>query len=407
MSQSQINKFLSTFHFVLLISGYQLATSLLLPVTSNVEGISRTVTVPYRGFMLFIALLVILFNVKKKLLISFPLRILAFYWFILMLRIISDFYLRSDVFIYTSEKTRLWLYIFAIILLPTFAIIKSYKEINFHYAAIWIYCLTLLTLGLSFFSNDLMQTAGEQRVSMNAGLATISSGHLGASGIILTLYFLFYGSRKTILSYGFLSIGMLISTITLLRAGSRGPVLALMVVISLWVLAHSKHLIRNISILILLFLIVLLFFDNIQSLIGQISPIMQARLAREDHIGSRFLLYSEAFNIIRNNPLVGKQFALFPAPGYFIYCHNIILDSLIGMGVIGGISIIYLITIAFKYTYKLIESRNPDFWLGLLLIQRVIYNMVSSSIYFSELFTILLAIVIFKYRYVIINPNKI
>jgi len=54
MKYNKINTFLVTLNFVLMFIGYQLATSLFLPVSSDIEGISRTVTVPYRAFALLI-----------------------------------------------------------------------------------------------------------------------------------------------------------------------------------------------------------------------------------------------------------------------------------------------------------------------------------------------------------------
>ena len=73
-NRSKINIFLSTLNFVLCFVGYQLATSLFLPISSDLEGISRTVTVPYRAFALFISFQIIFLNIRRKLLFYFVTR---------------------------------------------------------------------------------------------------------------------------------------------------------------------------------------------------------------------------------------------------------------------------------------------------------------------------------------------
>jgi peptidoglycan/LPS O-acetylase OafA/YrhL len=98
MLRSKINTFFSTLNFVLVFVGYQLATSLFLPVSSDMEGISRTVTVPYRAFALLISLLVILLNLKKRVgKTPLALKVLWVYWFALIICIFYDTNIRIDV----------------------------------------------------------------------------------------------------------------------------------------------------------------------------------------------------------------------------------------------------------------------------------------------------------------------
>src|SRR5690554_6007945 len=100
ISKNKLNIFFSTLNFVLVFIGYQLATSLFLPVSSDLEGISRSVTIPYRAFALLISIFVIILNFKRKSKkTSLVLVILGIYWIALIIRIFYDSVLRSDVFI--------------------------------------------------------------------------------------------------------------------------------------------------------------------------------------------------------------------------------------------------------------------------------------------------------------------
>src|SRR5690554_3266895 len=115
VSIKNINSFLSTLNFVLCFVGYQLTTSLFLPFSHDIEGASMTVTVPYRAFALLITLLVIFLNIKKRVRkSSFAMKILWLYWIALIIRIFYDTNIRNDIHI--TDTSRLWLYIFGIIL---------------------------------------------------------------------------------------------------------------------------------------------------------------------------------------------------------------------------------------------------------------------------------------------------
>ena len=75
----KLNIFLSTLFFVLCIVGYQFVTTIFLPVNSDIDDISKSVTVPYRAFMLIVMLLIFFINYKKNNnSSSLPLKILIF-----------------------------------------------------------------------------------------------------------------------------------------------------------------------------------------------------------------------------------------------------------------------------------------------------------------------------------------
>ena len=49
-------------------------------------------------------------------------------------------------------------------------------------------------------------------------------------------------------------------------------------------------------------------------------------------------------------------------------------------------------------SYYLINTKNPNYWICLLLIQQIISNMVSSAIYYNQLLSVLLVFVFVNFR---------
>src|SRR5690554_4933488 len=126
---NRYNIFFSTLNFVLMFIGYQLATSLFLPVSSDIEGISRTVTVPYRAFALLVSLIVILLNYRNKIGQShLAIKVLLFFWIALIIRIFYDTNVRFDINL--KDTSQLWLYVFGIVLPAMYSVIKSYRAVD-------------------------------------------------------------------------------------------------------------------------------------------------------------------------------------------------------------------------------------------------------------------------------------
>lgn len=399
---SKLNTFLSTLNFVLCFVGYQLATSLLLPTSSDLEGISRTVTVPYRAFALIISLLVIFLNIKRKPeKTHLALKVLWVFWLALIIRIFYDTNIRTDVQI--GSTMQLWLYIFGIVLPAMFSVLKSYQVIDLNKALKWVFTGTVITMLLSLFNNSSLLMRADEitgRVDANLALNTIGFGHIGTSGILLSLFLLSKGGSGLIKKV-FLITVVLLSSFIMIRSGSRSPVVALVVVMLFWMFARGKNIVLGFSFTLIVALSIILFIDPILNLMGGISPVMESRLRAgiyENYSSGRDLLYAEAWNAFLDSPIFGKQFALFNYFGEFIYSHNIILDALMGLGLIGGLALIYILWISLKSSYRLIKIDDTEFWICLLLIQQIVMNMFSGAFYYNQLLNVLLVFIFLYYN---------
>ena len=93
-----INIFLSTLNFILFFVGYELIVSIFIPASLTEASASQIITIPYRGMALFISLLVILINFRIKL-INIPsgLKMLLFFWIILIIRMFYDIFIDTEI----------------------------------------------------------------------------------------------------------------------------------------------------------------------------------------------------------------------------------------------------------------------------------------------------------------------
>lgn len=405
MNKTNINTTLSTLNFILIFIGYQFVTTLFLPVSSDIEDISQQITIPYRAFALILSLTIIFINFREtKENFSIPLRVFLFFWVILIIRIFYDTNLRNDVKI--DDMTQLWLYIFGIILPLIFSIIKSYKYINLNFALNAIFLICTIILIVTLFSNQALFVGDidEGRQNANIALNTITFGHLGVTTVILGLFKL---GNKELSNFRKLLIILVIviGFFAMLRAGSRGPFFALGVVLFFWLFSKGKNFVKGFLIVLLFLAIIATFINPILDFIGYISPLMEERVRLsifEGDSSERDPLYAAALNHFINNPFLGNQFALFEKVGLyegngtFIYSHNIILDAFMGMGIVGGLSMLYFLLNALKLCYRNIGSDDYSFWISLILIQQITSDMLSGAFYYDPLLS---ALLVFHFLY--------
>lgn len=393
MNITKINVYLSTLSFILCIIGYSLATTLFLPSSSDLQSVSQSVTIPYRALALFVMLMVIFLNFKKRILpVPLPLLVLIFYWFFLIIRIFADIYLRTDHFL--TDTSQLWLYVFGICLAGLYSTMKGFDNINTEKALYFVWLGVILMLTLTLFSNQalLSNTDNELRIDANVALNTISYGNYGVLGLLLSIFILI---NKNINKYlkTFALISIVLCVYSILRSGSRGPILAFLFVILFWFFSKGKNVKVGLVILSLSFFVLYLLQDFILSLMGKIAPVIEIRL-RESLEGGvddgRSRLYDNAINIFVDHPFFGHQFAIFDGEGGYAYAHNLILDSLMALGVLGGLAMVYLIFMALKKCYNNIHQNKTYYWVSLVLLQQISILMVSGTFYQDQLLSVLL-----------------
>lgn len=403
----KLKVFFSTLNIVLVLIGYQFISTFF-AATISTEG-SQFITIPYRVVTIFVSLIVIFLNFREKFKLQLVLKILFIYWILLLSRFFYDVYYRTDLMLDSVKVFQTWSYMLLFGLLPTIAIIKSSKYINLDKALLFTYILAAISVILSFISNTEFTEATDIRLGSSEALNSISTGHLGLTTFILSLYLLSQRRFGIIYKIAVIFITIL-SFILLMRAGSRGPLLSLMCLLAVYIFGHSKHKINNLLVLSIFFIIGWLTIDYILEGIKSISPILHERLLYRQEAGQfddRNPLYQYAWESFLQNPIIGKNFAVYTNYGWFIYAHNVFLDSIMQLGIIGGILITYLLWKSVSKTINLISTGSSCFWLGLLLIQLISKIMVSGSFYTEPAISCLIALlfsldnknILYQYQY--------
>lgn len=387
MNNTKVNSFFSTLSVIVVLFGYQFVTTLF--GSSITTDTSRLVTVPFRMFALAVLIITWILNRNTKS-NSNSLRILWIYWTLLLFRMFVDFYLRTDIPPISSDQRNVILLLtLSQSLIPSIVFSKCYKYIDFDKLLTWSFLLTSATVLIAMFINTSAFLTGEvatgERLQANAALNSISTGTLGLMAIIVAVALL--RKRKIpLIPRLFVLLMIFLDLVFTLRAGSRGPLLSGGVVALFAILSMTKNKVANVSLLLVAGIILWLLMGYLESIVNDISPVLYERLygkTMEDQLYGRDNLYSLAFSYFLESPIWGKYFALYMG-GDMVWVHNIFLDSLLQLGIIGFVLILMIIIRSCNKVLSIGEAKASYFWLALLLISGISGAMVSSTFYANE-----------------------
>ena len=405
MNNSKINSFLSTLNFTLIFVGFFFVTLLFLPSNTTDTSIVRNVSIPYRAFTLALSLLVAFLCFGSRDRTKFPLSYLLFicFWILYIIRIAFDSFLRIDT-VYLTDNTPVWAYIFGICIPLIISISISYKFIDLDRAFSWILNFSGIIFLLIVFKNSNIlggaPEVNEIRHQANIAISSISFGNFGAMVSILGYAAITKKtSSKYLKLYAFFLI--LIGLFFVLRAGSRGPIFGLLSVFLFLTYGRNKNILNSIFFLFLSIVALMLTFEFILNWIGSISPLLEMRIRSsfgEDGLGSRTIYYSTALEQFLENPIFGSKYLIVFENGKTDYVHNIFLDALLATGIIGFLALIYFLFVGLVKSRNLLMINHPHSWLGLLLIQQIIFNMFSGAFYLNPTLSALLTIILLKFK---------
>jgi O-antigen ligase len=340
------------------------------------------VSVPYRAFYFFICVLTIFhFKWGNKIKIIFvPILIFIFLY---LFRSLFD-----SISLYGSVKMFLvdyWLFAFLVGFLPIFPLLFKINLATLERTKLILFILAIFVniLGFSYNYASFSQESVGGRFLANETLNQISYGQTGVVLIIMFLSFFFNKDFKwKIFMFPFLGLGL----INVALAGSRGPMIELLLVVVFYALINFKKIgVKNIffSVVFLIslgfyFSEYLIFFDTV------FDRIQETKLNQGSESEERFFLFQDAFARFMENPLFGYR-----AIG--VYPHNLILESFMALGIFGGLLMIIITLIAFRNCFVLIRIKHTN-WIGLIFLMYVVSTFISGSIWNSFEFWSLLGL---------------
>lgn len=385
----KINCFLSNLNLIVSLIGYVVFTSIMFPIVGDISE-TTSLTVPFRLFTLILALIVILLNIRVKLNTPRGVKVFFFFWVLVIIRMLFDLEF-SEFVIPLQFRQRLWLYSIGLTFVPMISIVKSARNIDMDICMKWIYILLSISLIITFFL-QVDNSSMDERISGSIALDSISFSNSAVFLVILSLYYLINGKNKTIRSKIVFCFILLLSLYTALRAGSRGPIVSLIVVVTFWYISKDHNILRALIKFAVIVGLFLISFKIILGLISKISPVLASRfdiaLGGDDlSMLNRYESYEWFISEIIENPILGSHFARLQHGMFPGYAHNLFLDILLGFGIIGLAVFLYVLVKAVNTTRKSI-IKDQNYWIGLLMLQSLILSISSGAYYTNPILNI-------------------
>lgn len=303
-----------------------------------------------------------------------------------LMRLIVDLLIKDiDQPIYTNNYTGVFLFVNAVflpfIMINKFDVkILNFKKVQIVSGCILLFCV-LISLYNFFYTIDSLLSSKDGRMNANLSLDSISLGHMGVSAFIFGIFL--YSNYKIkkhycYLSFFVMSLGVVVSLI----AGSRGPIVALIICSLTYLYASSKKVF--LFLLASIFLFLFLFYGqlneflmenyNIYSL-QRIGHAFQSINDLESTLGSRSNIYKTSIDSFLGSPLFGSSFVIKGA-----YVHNSVIEAFMATGIIGGCFFLIALLINILQVIRLVKEYPQYIFIALLSMQYIIFSMFSRSL---------------------------
>lgn len=393
---NRLYSFVAILYVFLSLLGYQLATTLFLPVSTDAEVVSSMVTYPYRIIVFTLAFILIVTSPveKVKSINRTVVTVYAVFMVVYFMRILLDIYDR-DVFVLPEFRRTVLQYMFVAMIPAIWATIRSANYIDFERLNQWLMyggvALMLLTI---LNQNSLIAIEYDE---MTRERSNVAMGSLNLGYSCVTCFIIFFswlvshknGKRIWKLIIVFF---MLVSIVVMLRAASRGPFVTFVAILLFYVFSRMKNKIVGFFVILSIGLLVWVNMSIILEWLGNVSPLMGQRMAAsiyEEDSSGRDNLFANAIDIFLQNPIIGKQFVL--DTGF--YTHNSILDVMIGLGSIGALVWVSIIWKDFKYSYQNILNKSSLMAISLISLLGIIQGFFSGAMYINHKLVICVMIV--------------
>ena len=363
-------KYLQILLIPLVLLGFELISFYI----SSTSFDSNTISLIYRSTFVLICFIII-FNCSFKKNILKQNYTLFGFWFLYLIRATYDSLLNTDIS--ESMMFLFWTYSFFLCLIPMITLLASINVATINFAKKVFFFMAALVNVLSIINNFSAISLGLfSRYSSNIVLNSITYGQIGLALVIMSFSYFINSKKNRIIYILFFLLGLT----NLIVAGSRGPILALVVVILFYIWANKRTI--KFRFFIILSIIVFYFLTQINYFI-QISNIV-GRIESTNLDEQRFYLYTDAWTRFLNSPFLGNN-------AITEWAHNIFFGSLEVLGIIGGVLIFVIYRNAIKRSFLLVKLISTN-WIALLLIMQLVSALVSGSIWNSIVLWPLLAL---------------
>lgn len=367
--------------FLLIIIGYPIAAGL--SICFEIE--SNLISIFYRAVVLLGAGILIVSRCSTRTLrVNYKVLIGASFFIYYTLRLFLEWLLNPGGS--KIDWNDFWTFLLLVCLVPALPFLckKSIPDENFAPSAGMVIGIAGLVLNFySILQNSMMPAqdllfAGRLESDR---LNPIAYGHLAATTALLGIWTVLINRKLSILAF----IATIVGILGIIASGSRGPVLSFMVCIIVILIRsnfRSTRLFMSTVVFFMAYLVylILAFDGNSIYIFERIGDSMFSDSARSE-------IYTGAYYSFLDNMLFGTGYP------FETYPHNIILEAFMASGLLGGLLITATLATGLMAAVKNLKDNRLS-WISILFIQYLLFSMVSSSIYYSNILWMLWACVV-------------
>jgi hypothetical protein len=389
------------------VSGYPMIASL--PIALSLD--TRLVTLPYRGFVVLLSLGILALAGLSRRRATAPVRVrlcLAMACVVLGLRFVNDVFVLGTSTQHNQSAAEFALFFGGVTLLPAVALfipmrVSLERKVFFALLAFGVATVACATLAMAASSDAVNLALRADREGLNA----ISYATTGAV-LLLLLRALPKQSRSTVRAWLLIACGVALALVPLFTAASRGPVLSMLVALSIGHITASRRRWRALVTVLAVATAMAMATSDLIDLVEDSSDsvAIARRLSdiREDQsTEERLIILSSSWNVFVNNPLLGGAIV---EPILKSYPHNILLEALMVGGIPFGLLILLLVaSTAVKAVQLQTNSAEQPFrrFTGMFVIFTLSMCMLSGSLYSSPEFW---AVVAFSFSLRTLRPHN-
>lgn len=261
----------------------------------------------------------------------------------------------------------------------------SEKSFRFFWISLTIGLIIAYFMAIEDYELDIYNL----RFDANSTVNSIIYGQMGCALGLISI-FGFINTQKKLQRVLFV-ITFFIGLISIAKAGSRSPLLAMVLAIIFYFTLRFNTL-KTLLIIGIVFGLFMLFLHPIIELLNSMGSSLAVRLEKafmESDTSGRDDIWRNVMSLISKSPVFGVYYLIPFGVGSGSYPHNYFLEVFMATGLIGGIPFIILVLITLAKARTLIRINHPSTWIIILYLQVLVYGNFSTGLYTSQDFWIL------------------
>ena len=355
---------------------------------SSISGIQSTpLSYGLRLSILSLSIIIIIHACNRIKSISAPFIAFLVFWIFYIARLYAD--TQNENILLSKESYEYWFWAIGGSLLPALGFATSRKEIVLTNALKLTYILIFLALLVTSLTGNTIATASDGfefetgRLKISS-LNSISLGHAGLTLAIASYWILRQQEREkyNMASLVANTIGITLGIYILFASASKGPILSFIAVVFIFIASLSlrKFIYTFPLIIIILSLTVFALLEIENYTKFQLMSRIINSADDEGSVGARLTSFNGGIAQFLENPLFGSSLEEKITRSY---PHNVLIESYMSTGIIGGLAFTILIFFGVYSSYKILSFKLKSGWIGLIFIQYLVGAQFSGSIYGS------------------------